>query len=233
MIKEDIIILCGGAATRLMPVSDVTPKSLIVFEKVPFIEWQIRQLKSNGFENIILAVGHLSEKIVRFIIRKKYFGLNIRFSPDGDVPLGTGGAVKKASEIAGDNFFVMNGDSYLDLNYAGMLNKFYESDGKAMMAVYKNNGLYDRSNTSINGGKVACYDKNGKNLEYIDYGISVFNKSVFTNIREKIFDMEQVNIQLIKNNELFSYEVHNRFYEIGSFQGINDFKNFIKGKSDG
>lgn len=233
MIKEDIIILCGGEATRLMPLTGDTPKSLIVFEKVPFIEWQIRLLQSIGFENIILAVGHLSEKIVRFIIRKKYFGLNIRFSPDGDVPLGTGGAVKKASELAGDNFFVMNGDSYLDFDFRSMLNKFYESGGKAMMAVYKNNGLYDLSNTSINGGKVVCYDKNGKNLDYIDYGISVFNKSVFTDISEKIFDMEKLNNRLIANNGLYAFEAQNRFYEIGSFQGINDFKNFLKGRSDG
>lgn len=234
MINEDIIILCGGNATRLRPLTEDVPKSLLLFNGKPFLKYQVELLKKKGFENIILSVGHLAEKIIKYAREEKYFNLNIRFVDDGGEPLGTGGAVKKALRIASDNFFVLNGDSYLDMDYSDMLDRYYKVGCSSMMAAYKNYNESDKSNVAIEDGKVIYYKKNpvDESLSYIDYGLSIFNKKVFERITAKIFDMEIVNNFMIEKKQMYAYEVFNRFYEIGSFDGIRNFENFIKKVND-
>jgi NDP-sugar pyrophosphorylase family protein len=230
MIKEDIIILCGGNATRLYPLTDRVPKSMLLFNDKPFLKYQIELLKKKGFNNIILSVGHLAENIVRYAKEENNFNVIVRFVDDGGEPLGTGGAVKKASRIATENFFVLNGDSYLDMDYSDMLEKYYKIGCSSMMAVYKNNNESDKSNVAIKNGKVIYYKKNpvDETLSYIDYGLSIFNKKVFERISAKIFDMEIVNNFMVEKEQMYAYEVFKRFYEIGSFSGIENFENFIK-----
>ena len=80
-----IVILCGGLATRLGNITKHTPKSMIEINGKPFLEYKIEQLKRQSVRNIVLCVGHLSEKIVEYFGNGKNFGVNIRYSNDGTV----------------------------------------------------------------------------------------------------------------------------------------------------
>lgn len=232
MINENAIILSGGKATRLSPLSDNLPKSLIEIKGKPFLYWQIELLKSKGIKNIILSLGHMKEKIEKYVIENNCFDINIKLVDDGKSSKGTGGAVKKASGIANDVFFVINGDSYTDIDFELLRNKYYESKFPAMMTIFKNTNAYDKSNISIRGDKVVYYKKENKdnNILYIDYGVSIFSKDIFKNYKKDRFDLEEVYQDLIEKNALTYFEVYDRFYEIGSFDGIKDFENYLNQK---
>ena len=112
-----IVILCGGAATRLYPLTKKIPKSLIRIAEKPFLERQLNLLKKNGISGIVLCIGYKGEQIKKYFKDGRKFGVKIRYSSDGKKLLGTGGALKKAEDLLEDTFLVMWGDSYLPFNF--------------------------------------------------------------------------------------------------------------------
>ena len=117
------IILAGGKAKRLRPITDYIPKSLIPLDNIPIIEWQIKYLKKNNINEIIICTGHKTEMIENFLEMKNNFGIKIKFSKE-KTPLGTGGAIKKAgSLITNESFFVLNGDIITNIELKKLIKK--------------------------------------------------------------------------------------------------------------
>ena len=114
-----IAILAGGLATRLRPVTETIPKALIEVAGEPFLAHQLRLLRRNGFEQVVLCVGHLGEKIQAFAGDGRAFGLHVEYAFDGPQLLGTAGALRRALPMLGDAFAVIYGDSYLPCDYQG------------------------------------------------------------------------------------------------------------------
>src|ERR1700742_601567 len=108
-----VAILAGGLATRLQSLTERTPKSLLAIAGRPFLFHQLELLKQQGVERVVLCVGHLGEQIEAAAGDGRRFGLSIEYSSDADRLLGTGGALRRALALLGDEFFVVNGDSYL------------------------------------------------------------------------------------------------------------------------
>ena len=96
------------------------------------------------------------------------------------------------------------------------------------MTVLKNNNKYDKSNMLIKKNKIIKYDKNSTTAKHIDYGVSCFKKHVFSKTKKNSFDLSEINKSLIKTDEIKIYYVKKRFYEIGTLNGLNQFKNYIK-----
>lgn len=220
-----IVILAGGLATRLYPETKDIPKSMIKIANKPFIYWQLKLLKEKGFEKVILCVNHLAEQIVDYVKDGKDFGLIVQYSYDGDVQLGTGGAIKKAIDLLDDTFFIMYGDSYLDIDYSNVLNKFPPKK-LGLMTIYKNDNELEPSNVLLRHGEIVKYDKKINSLEmtYIDYGLGVFKKNAFA---MDCFDLSDVYTYLIDEDRLANYIVEERFYEIGSKKGIEETEKYI------
>jgi NDP-sugar pyrophosphorylase family protein len=206
------------------------PKSLIEIAGKPFIYHQLKLLKQSGFENIVICAGHLGDMIEDYVKDGGDFGLKIDYSFDGDKLLGTGGAVKKAIALLGNSFMVIYGDSYLKVNYKDVEKFFFNSNKDILMTVYKNNGQYDKSNAVFQNGVLKFYSKKGqlKEMNYIDYGLSCFKSDIFSQIQEEVFDLETVYIKGIKQNNIAGYEVFERFYEVGSFDGLKEFSSLQK-----
>ena len=226
----DLIILCGGEATRLRPLTTHMPKSLIKIDGVPFIDHQLRLLEKNGFQNVVLATGFQEEKIRQFIENNNY-NLRIRFSSDGDKKLGTGGAIKNAFPLLSNSFFILYGDSYLPVSYVNMQNHYTKHNiPGALMAIYRNVDRRHKNNIVTNGKNVLQYDKESftSTMQYIDYGIAIANKSIFSIIDDVEFDLQKLYKKLVNMNKLYAYEIKQRFYEIGSFEGIQEFEKYIK-----
>ena len=110
-------ILAGGLATRLRPLTETIPKSLIDVNGEPFIAHQLRLLRENQIERVVLCVGHAGEKIQELIGDGTRFDLEVEYSFDGPKLIGTAGAVKAALPLLPDEFLVIYGDSYLDFDY--------------------------------------------------------------------------------------------------------------------
>ena len=144
-------------------------------------------------------------------------------------PLGTGGATFKSLKYLKNNFLIIYGDSYLNFQ----LNKLVKKRNLAAMAIFKNNNKYDKSNIELkNLGKI-LYHKNNENkkLKFIDYGVTYVNKKIFKGIKKNIkFDLSDFFEKISKKNMLSGYKVKKRFYEIGSYSGIKDLKNYLKKK---
>jgi MurNAc alpha-1-phosphate uridylyltransferase len=216
------IILAGGLATRLHPITITIPKALIDVSGKPFICHQLDLLNNNGIDHVILCVGHLGN-LIEEKLGNKYKNIKINYSYDGDKLLGTGGAIKKAIKNINSEFGVLYGDSYLPINYKDVICHFKKYDKGGLMTVYKNNNNFDISNIIFKNGEILEYNKKVINdqMKYIDYGFSIFSKSSFE-IEDQIFDLSKIIIRLIEMKQLIGFEVNERFYEIGSFNGLKD-----------
>jgi NDP-sugar pyrophosphorylase family protein len=116
------IILAGGRGNRLRPITDYVPKPLIPIKNIPIIEWQIKYLKKFGVSEVIICSGYKTEMIENYLNNKK-LGIKISFSVE-DMPLGTGGAIKKAGKKINDkSFIVINGDIITNIDLKKLLKK--------------------------------------------------------------------------------------------------------------
>jgi NDP-sugar pyrophosphorylase family protein len=226
-----VAIIAGGLATRLGELTKSRPKSLVEVNNKPFLAYQLEILKAQGITDVVLCTGHLGEQIRETFGAGSKYGMELSYSIE-DRPLGTAGALKNAAPLLADNFAVMYGDSYLFLDFRKMW-AFFLSQGKAgLVTAYRNQDNYDESNMVIDGNVVLKYSKSEKSRDmvYIDYGASVFSKSVLEMIPEnQPYALEDLFVRLIKMKQLLAYEVKDRFYEIGSKKGLRDFEEYIKG----
>ena len=156
-----IAILAGGLATRLGPIAKTIPKSLVKINGIPFINWQLNLLKKYGYKDFVLCLSHKSELIIDHVGNGSRFGININYSLDGNIQLGTGGAIKKALPLLGENFAVIYGDSYLPINYAEVESAFLNSKALGLMTVFRNTDKFDASNVEFLKNRIIEYKKGG------------------------------------------------------------------------
>ena len=223
-------ILCGGLATRLRPVTEKIPKSLIEICGEPFIAHQLRLLSRRGIESVVLCVGYLGDMIRAVAGDGSEFGLRVAYSYDGERLLGTAGAIRKALPLLDSSFFVLYGDSYLDCDYGAIANAFRESGLQSLMTIYNNQGKYDTSNVEAADGRILRYDKRNRSeqMHFIDYGLGVFERQVFEEIQaDEPRDLADVYQRLLAKGQLAAYEVPERFYEIGSTTGISELQQLL------
>jgi len=220
-----IAILAGGLATRLRPATDKIPKSLIEMNGEPFLAHQLRLLASRGIRRATLCVGYLGEMIEAYAGDGRHFGIELTYSPDGPELRGTAGAVAQARHLLGERFFVVYGDSYLPCDYAAAERTFLESGRQALMTVYPNGDRWDSSNVRFEGGRILAYNKKLRtpDMRHIDYGLGVFHGAAFDGIpAHGAHDLADLYGSLLEKGELAGLEVPQRFYETGSFAGIQE-----------
>lgn len=226
-----VAILAGGLGTRVKPLTETIPKALIEIEGEPFINHQLRLLKKQQIERVILCIGHLGEMIVEHVGTGQQYGLDVQYQYDGDPLLGTAGALKKALPLLGEAFFVLYGDSYLPINFQAIQEHFESQNRPGMMTVYKNHNLGDQSNVEYSEGEIIAYDKQTitSAMCYIDYGLGIFHRSAFNCVPENTrYDLAVLYQNLLQAKQLSAYEVKQRFYEIGSFTGIKDLSHYLQ-----
>jgi NDP-sugar pyrophosphorylase family protein len=223
------VILAGGLGTRLRPMTNTVPKGLIPVSGRPFLEWKLEQLRANGVEDVVLCVGYLGDKIEKHFGNGSSFGVRIRYSSDGKTPLGTIGALKKAENLLRQEFFVTYGDNYLRLDYRKMM-ALLESSGKlGVLAVYHNRNAYGKSDVEVRAGRVTSFHKGARSgLEWINFGIYALRKAALGLVAKgRPCDEKEFFDLLIGKGELLSFEVTERFYEIGTNQSLAEFERFI------
>lgn len=225
-----VAILAGGLATRLGKLALNQPKSMFKIQGKVFLEYQLELLRRGGIKNIVMCLGNMAEQIQRYFGNGREYGVDIKYSLE-DKPLGTAGALKKAEQLLDDVFFTMYGDSYLFVDF-GLAMRYFESQGKlALMTVYRNCDRYDRSNVVIKGNLVRKFSKQEKTTDmvYIEYGANIFSKEVLEMIpQNQFYSLDELFPALIDKEELLAFEVKQRFYEIGSLQGLKEFGDFIE-----
>lgn len=226
-----IAVLAGGFGTRLGSLTQTTPKCMLPINGKPFVYWQIQLLKRAGFKDFVFCVSHLSDEIQGYVQDGSRFGIKVTYSLDGETQLGTGGAIVKALPLLGSDFAVIYGDSYLPIDYSSIELAFKKSSTPGMMSIFKNFGKFDKSNSELLSGGYVNYQKGSKSIRmsYIDYGLMYFKAEVFETLKaNQDIDLADICEQLSKTKKLVGFEVFERFYEIGSIKGIEEFSEYIR-----
>lgn len=229
-----VAILAGGLATRLGDITKKIPKALLEVAGEPFIVHQLALLRAAGVGRVVLCVQHLAEQIEAVLGDGSAYGLEVRYSYDGDKLVGTGGALRRALPLLGDDFFVLYGDSYLRCDYAAIARAYLASGKLGLMTVYKNDGQYDASNVQMQGGHLVRYDKTPgiPGMTHIDWGLGVLSSRAFDPYPvETKLDLAVVYQDLLARDQLVGYEVYERFYEIGSVAGLEDTRRLLAKES--
>ncbi len=194
-----VAILAGGLATRMRPHTETLPKSLLEVAGEPFLAHQLRYLANQGVEEVVLCVGHLAEQIEEFAGDGSAFELQVQYSREEMQLLGTGGALRKALPLLGEEFFVLYGDSWLEVNYLEVLSAFKTASLAALMTVFQNDRQWDTSNVEMNQGRIRLYSKSQRNerMTHIDYGLGILTKTVLQAYpTQTTFDLAGVYEQL-------------------------------------
>ena len=229
-----VAILAGGLATRLRPITQEIPKSLIEVAGEPFICHQLEYLRKQGIKSVVLCIGYLGEMIQEVVGNGSRWDMQISYSPDGPALLGTGGALRQALPLLGEHFFILYGDSYLPIDFSDVEKTYAASGKKGLMTVLRNQDRWDKSNVEFNVGQIIEYNKTliRPQMHYIDYGLGLLQSAALKAYpARRSFDLSKVYNDLSLARELAGYEVFERFYEIGSYQGIADTQAYLLEKT--
>jgi len=214
------VLLVGGQGTRLRPVISSTPKPLARVGKQPFLELLVRQLQRQGFRRLILCTGYMSHQIEEEFGNGQGWGLEITYSRESQ-PMGTGGALKLAQSSIADvqTFVVMNGDSFLEIDFSALLEFHHRRDGVATFAVVRvpDAARYGTVNVDSEGRVAGFLEKTGANLPgIINAGVYAFNRQVFDNISDGPASLEKDIFPKILNRGVYALEVDGMFIDIGT-----------------
>jgi NDP-sugar pyrophosphorylase family protein len=224
-------------ATRLGPITHTIPKAMLEVAGRPFIDHQLFLLRRNGFGRVVLCLGHLGEQLESHLGDGRRFGLAIDYCHDGEKLVGTGGALRRAADLLGETFWVLYGDSYMDIHYAEVLADFESRPTDlAMMTVMRNDDRWDRSNAIFEAGRVRCYDKRADRrsepMRFIDYGVGLLRREALLRIPpHRAFDLANLYSALADEGRLAGHEVFTRFYEIGTPQSLEETRAYLLAKS--
>ena len=226
-----VAILAGGLAARLRPITEKIPKALVEVAGKPFVFHQLDWLKRQKVDRVVLCVGYLGEMIREQVGSGERWGIEVKYSLDGEKLLGTGGALKKAMPLLGKEFFVFYGDSFLPIDFLPVQEAFRATGRPALMTFLRNQGRWDRSNVEASDGKLITYNKKEPTLamEHIDYGLGVLSERAFLGWEANdFFDLADLYEALTQKGDLAGHEVIHRFYEIGSKEGLAETEKFLR-----
>jgi len=229
-MNDQVVILAGGVGTRMLPRTEKIPKILLPVAGRPFAAWLLERLARAGFSEALICVAHFADLVRDAIGDGRAHGLSVRYSDDGDKLLGTAGALRRALDALEATFVVTYGDSFLPFNYKAPLDDLRaHPDAAGTMAVYRNEGRFDTSNTEVRGDRVIRYEKRPSGaprdpaLDHIDYGAIALRREVIAALPEgAVIGLDRIQRDLAAAGSLRALPTGQRFFEIGSPQGLLD-----------
>ena len=229
--ERQAVILAGGLGTRMRPITQTIPKPLIAVAGKPFLAWQLDLLQKGGMCRTLLLVAYLGEQIEGYFGSGKKFGCSVEYSYEPS-PLGTGGALKNAERKLEDCFVLVNGDTYLAIDYQRLVRDFDVANCAAMIVAYAKpavascdvpaSGLPGNLGVGADGVVTAYRKREPAGLGHIDAGVIVLRKDVLAGLPsgEKCSLEEEIYPQLISRGEMRAWVTEEPFYDMGSPAGL-------------
>ncbi len=222
------VILAGGLGTRMRPVTEVLPKSLIPVLGRPFAELQLEWLSREGIDHVIYSIGYRGEMIRAALGTGARFDVQIDYVDEGTDLRGSGGALRLALDVGAlpGEFFILYEDSYLRVSLGDVQRAWRSSGLAAIMTVMHNSDRWDTSNAIFRDGRV-IYDKRRRGeyageMTWIDYGLCATTASVIAAWLPPggRGDLADLLHELSMEGEVAGFEAIERFYEVGSPAGL-------------
>jgi mannose-1-phosphate guanylyltransferase len=216
------LILVGGEATRLRPLTCNMPKAMVPVLNIPFLEHVIRYLSGHGVNDIVLAQGHLPKVMDDYFQDGSRLGVKLTYSLEHK-PMGTGGAIKNAEQYLQDRFLVLNGDIFTDLDITAMVQFHEERRAKATISLtpVEDPTAYGLIETTSDGRVTRFLEKPGWDqvtTNMINAGTLILDKEVLKRIPPQVnYSYErQLFPQLLAESEpIFGYPSTSYWIDIG------------------
>jgi len=220
-VTRQAVLLAGGLGTRLGPLTQTLPKSMVPVAGKPFLEWLLLLLTRQGIQDFVFCVGYLANQIQDYFLDGRKWNARIRYSVE-KTPLGTGGALKKASGLLEESFLVLNGDNYLELDYQDFIAQFDSaSERVGMLTCWHNHPPRFQANVSLAPDQktVASYDyRNSAGKTYVDCGVKLFSRKLLSFFDSRnAFSLEtDIQPRLARERLLRAYVVSRPPLDIGT-----------------
>lgn len=225
------VILAGGKGMRLRPLTYGMPKPMIKIHGKPFLQHQLEFIKVFGINNILLLVSYLGDDIEKYFGDGVRLGCNIEYSYE-ETPLGTGGALRNAQDKIAEEFLLLNGDTFLPIDYMELANYLYTCRRMGVVTVYSNSDGVVQNNIAVGQSNLVIgYNKEDPfGMVYVDAGAMALKKEIVNLIPEgRVCSLEEeIFHKLIKRRELVAFITSQRFYDMGSFEGLGAIKRVLK-----
>ena len=217
------VILAGGEATRLRPLTCNTAKVMVPVLNRPFLEHFIAYLKKHNVTEVILALGQQIEQIQGYFGNGSDFGVKITYSIE-DSPMGTAGAVKKAERFLDSSFIVFNGDVFTEIDLTAMMNLHRQKKASASIALtpVDNPTIYGVVETDDEGRVKRFVEKpswDEVTTNMINAGIYIMEPSILAYITPNVFSMFERDVfpPLLKEGQtIYSYPSEAYWIDIGT-----------------
>jgi NDP-sugar pyrophosphorylase family protein len=214
------VLLVGGLGTRLRPAVPSLPKALASVGDRPFLELLVRQLGAQGIRHLVMSTGYLAEQVEEVFGDGSAFGATIEYSKE-TVPLGTAGAIKLAQRCVQNEseFLVINGDTFLEIDFNEFVLSHQKHGGVATMAVVpvENSGRYGTVQVGADGRIVGFLEKTGQNTAgIINAGVYAFSNVTLALIPQGPVSLERDVFPLLVDQGFYAVEQRGMFIDIGT-----------------
>jgi NDP-sugar pyrophosphorylase family protein len=200
---------------------------MVLVRGKPFLEHQILLLKSQGIVEILLLVGYRAQQIIDFFGNGSAYGVRISYSQE-QTPLGTAGAIRLAAPKLHNNFLLLNGDTFLPMNYQGAVDHFFDLQPWGLLIAYQDFDSNVKPNLAVSS-EMRVVDPAGKDLSHVNAGAMIFSDRIL----EMIPEMQTYSLdrdlfpKLIANNALCIYETQIRYFDMGTPGGLKRLEDFL------
>lgn len=236
------MILAAGLGTRLKPLTDSIPKALIKINDYTLLELQIKKLRSEGFDQIIINVHHFADKVKQYLEEYNFFNCSIEISDESEKLLETGGGLKKASHFFSDGnpFLVYNVDILSNISLKELMEFHLTSENIATLAVQNRESsrkfLFDKNNTLCgwmnekSGEEIITIEEQSELLPYSFSGIQIIDPEMFKYFPDKnIFSLIELYLSVAKKAKIIGY-THNQdeWMDLGNIENLNQAESFFE-----
>lgn len=232
-----VLLLVGGLGLRLRSVVADRPKPMALFQQKPFLEYQLRQLRSQGFTHVILCAGYRAEQIRAYWGSGQTLDLTIDYVVEHEL-LGTAGAIKNAAALIKEPFLVLNGDSFLNMDFRHLIDCHHRcrQHGAAPLATLvavpvEEASAYGTLQLTEEGRVERFVEKGVTGPGWVNGGAYLFEPEVLTYIpAQQVVSLEQTTFPLLlaAGHQLYAYRFHGFFVDIGTPSGHQRFTHFVE-----
>ncbi len=184
------VIMAGGKGTRLMPLTRNLPKPMVNLIDKPVLEHVINLLRKHGVYEIAITLGYLADRVISYFGNGENLGVNLTYYVE-EVPLGTAGGVKKAASFVGEDFFVLSGDAFseIDLTKAAAFHREKNSLFTLVVQPHPNPSAFGVTQIDFENRVTGFIEKPASSQPaLVNTGIYVINKKILSLIPDGFYD---------------------------------------------
>ena len=225
------VILAGGRGTRLRPLTLTRPKPMVQIQGKPFVEYQVEQLRQQGFKRVLLLLGYLPEVVRDYFGNGRRWGIKIEYSVS-DVDDETGRRLKLAEPFLDRRFLLLYCDNYWPMAMHKMWQRFVAAGAPAMITVYSNKDGYTRNSVRVEAdGFVSIYDKTCSNpdLNGVEISYAILDREIVHRLGDdNVLFETTVYPSLAQHRQLSAFVTDHRYFSVGAHHRLPLTEDFFR-----